>query len=290
MRPETLQLFSQLCEGIVFEASSSMSFVSGLPGGPQVVQFLHQNKGLGHDQEYQETGKISWSQLKDYSRGGWVLMKYPKGTGAIKQTSGSYEAVASTGGDPTTFTNDRGGNILDFLKGQLGGNPKAMWIGRDSGGTKELTRKRSSARAELDKVATVSQETLLKKFKPLWIKAITVAHADIKGHIVNMIKNDAFGKAEKKLRQLSVLDDGIAALEAGNDPPGFLSGAVSQAVHLSAAHYYPEQTGEISRGYGGGWNSLSDEGTRLLLKDIANGDQAKLGTVLSFFKRSLISG
>jgi len=27
-----------------------------------------------------------------------------------------------------------------------------------------------------------------------------------------------------------------------------------------------------------------------LLKDIAGGDQKKLGTVLSFFKRSLISG
>jgi hypothetical protein len=61
---------------------------------------------------------------------------------------------------------------------------------------------------------------------------------------------------------------------------------------MAASHHYPEQTGAISRsGYGGGaYNAERSEGGSQLMKDIAGGDQKKLGTVLTFFKRSLITG
>ena len=52
------------------------------------------------------------------------------------------------------------------------------------------------------------------------------------------------------------------------------------------------ETGEITRGrYGDpGLQAERQEGVQHLLKDIANGDQQKLGTVLGFFKRTLITG
>jgi hypothetical protein len=60
---------------------------------------------------------------------------------------------------------------------------------------------------------------------------------------------------------------------------------------MAASHHYPEQTGAISRsGYRDGYNAQRSEGGSQLMKDIAGGDQKKLGTVLTFFKRSLISG
>jgi hypothetical protein len=59
---------------------------------------------------------------------------------------------------------------------------------------------------------------------------------------------------------------------------------------MAASHYYPEQTGNITRGYGNNYSSQSEEGPRMLLKDISGGDTAKLGSVLGFFKRALISG
>jgi hypothetical protein len=46
----------------------------------------------------------------------------------------------------------------------------------------------------------------------------------------------------------------------------------------------------MTRYGGGGVSAQFNEGPAQLLKDIAGGDQKKLGTVLSFFKRSLISG
>ena len=60
---------------------------------------------------------------------------------------------------------------------------------------------------------------------------------------------------------------------------------------MAASNYYPETTGNIERSrYGGGLSAQFPEGPKQLLQDIANGDTAKLGTVLGFFKRSLISG
>jgi hypothetical protein len=61
---------------------------------------------------------------------------------------------------------------------------------------------------------------------------------------------------------------------------------------MAASHYYPEQTGEIVRssGYRGStYNPTQKEGMNQLLQDIANGDTAKLGTGLGFFKRNLIA-
>jgi hypothetical protein len=60
---------------------------------------------------------------------------------------------------------------------------------------------------------------------------------------------------------------------------------------MAASHHYPDKTGEITRGYrGGNYNAEYSEGPATLLKDISQGDTAKLGTVLAFFKRALISG
>ena len=293
MKPETYKLFAQLCETFLPEVSSSLSLIKGHPGGNEVVKKLHAEKGLGHAQTYNEVPKISWNELKDSYRGAWVIIQGQKGTGAIRASRGSYEAMASTGGEIESFRNDRGGNILDFLKERIGKMTK-FYVGKDSGKTGEL----KSTRAERNKVAgpaVVNQDTLVKKFKPLWVRAITAAIADSKGHVANMIKNDAFEKAKKKLNQIQNLQDGLESLEAGNldDAPDFIRSAVNTAIMMAAAHYYPEETGEIQRsrwGSSGNYTSQRDQGPRQLLSDIAGGDTKKLGTILAFFKRALISG
>ena len=109
--------------------------------------------------------------------------------------------------------------------------------------------------------------------------------------MANQIKNDAFEKAKRKLDHIEQLQNGLEAIEAGSgDVPQFIESSVNTAILMSAAHYYPEQTGEITKSYGRGYNAANSEGPQLLLKDISEGDTAKLGTILSFFKRTLISG
>ena len=293
MKLQSYQLFSQMCESVVFEASTSMDIIKGLPGGAEVIQQLHREGDLGHEQAYKPIAKIAWSELKDSYRGAWVIMKYPKGVGAIKATggnTGSYVASASTGGPAQTYSDSRGGNVLDFLKRTLGGNPVKMWAGNDTGNTKTLKQSRYQDKQNLEKATTMTNDTLVQKFSPLWNKAMTAAIADIKGMVSNMIKNDAFEKAGRKLDQLKRLDQGIMGLEAGEaQRPDFLNGAISQAIHMAAHHYYPDETGDIQKNYNG-YTAQRSEGIQHLLKDISAGDQKKLGTVLSFFKRALITG
>lgn len=282
--------FAALCESIVFEASSSIDLFKGFAGGDAVMRKLHSEYKLSHDQKYMPTEKISWSVLKDMSRGGWVLVKGQKGTGAIQQKSGSYTALASTGQEPEVYRNDRGGNILDFFKEKIG-KITHIYIGSELGSVKKKQSDREANKASAEK--TMSNEKLLMKFKPLWAKAIQAAIADVKGMISNMIKNDAYEKAEKKLNHVRKLQNMMDVLETGGDTSGFtsnLEGTISMAVGMAAAHYYPEKTGAFQRSYNGRQTPENTEGMRQLLTDIAQGDTSKLGTVLAFFKRTLVSG
>ena len=293
MRTESYQIFAQLLEGYVNEASTSMSLIASQPGGKEVVQALHKDMNLAHDIGYRPVDKISWSELKDSYKGAWVIIQGTKGTGAIRAKGGTsnYDAVASSGGPIQTTSDGRGGNILDFLKGEIGKLQK-FYVGKNTTAVQDKKSNRAKAQKGIDG-ATVTQETLVKKFKPLWARAITASIADVKGHIANMIKNDAFEKAKKKLNHIEALQQGLEQLEAGNaDTPGFINSAINSAVLMTASHYYPDTTGSITKGrYGsGGLQAERNEGPQQLLKDIAAGDQKKLGTVLSFFKRSLISG
>lgn len=290
MKPESYKIFAQLLEGYVDEASTSLDLITGSPGGKEVILKLHKDMKLAHNQDYRQVDKISWSDLKGSYRGAWVIIKGANGTGAIKAKGDTYEALASTGGEPRMVQDSRGGNILDFLKGELGRLQK-FYVGKNTSAVDDKRKKRSDDKQGISN--EVSVETLTKKFKPLWARAIGAAIADIKGHIANQIKNDAFEKAEKKLSQVRNLQNAMDMLETGDtDVPSSVSSAINTAVIMAASHHYPEQTGNISRsGYGrGGYNAQFPEGPKQLLKDIAAGDQKKLGTVLGFFKRTLISG
>jgi hypothetical protein len=290
MRTESYQIFSQLLEGYLNEASTSLNLILDNPGGKQVVKHLHTDMGLAHDQDYRQVEKISWSELKDTRRGAWVIIKGTTGTGAIRATAaGGYEATASSGGEVDSFADGRGGNLIDFLKSKIGRLNK-FYVGNNTSTVNDKRKKRADQQAGTDN-SMVSVETLTKKFKPLWVKAITAAIADVKGHIANQIKNDAFDKAAKKLEHVKRLQQAIESLETDSDTPNSVRAAINVAVLMAASHHYPEQTGTISRsGYRDGYNAQRSEGGSQLMKDIAGGDQKKLGTVLTFFKRSLISG
>lgn len=289
MRIESYQVFAQLLEGHINEASTSMNIITDHPGGKKVVLHLHKEMQLAHDQDYRKIEKISWSELKDSHRGAWVIIVGATGTGAIRaKNNGSYEATASSGGEVDSLSDGRGGNILDFLKSNIGKLQK-FYVGNNSNTVSDKRQKRNQQSPS--KSSEVSVSTLTKKFRPLWSRAIVTAIADVKGHIANQIKNDAFDKAAKKLDHVKRLQSALEALDsASDDTPGTITDAINLAVLMAASHHYPEQTGQISRQYNRNYSAARSEGGSQLLADIAGGDQQKLGTVLAFFKRGLISG
>lgn len=289
MNIKSHQLFAQLCESIVFEDSTSLDLIKRHPGGAQVISTLHKEYGLPHDQKYERTPKMSWSIFKSVNHGSWAIIEYPGGTGAIKQMNEKYTVLASTGGAVETLRESHGGAVMNWLKSRLGGNPRALYVGRDTGDAAQKRRDRVRHAVSVEK-SGVTMDSLMIKFKPLYVKATNAAMADIKGIISMMIKNNAFYKAEAKLNQLKQLDSALQELEQRNDRiPSIFKSAINNAVILSAGHYYPEQTGAIEKRAYSALNSESSVGVDQLLKDIQNGDTNKLGTVLAFFKRGLIT-
>jgi hypothetical protein len=290
MRPESYQTFAELLESFVIEASSAMNMVGSDTGGSDVVKYLHSKMGLSHDLQYTPIDKISWSDIKGRSAGNWVLIKGAKGVGAIKAIGDRYEAVAGTGGEPKEYLASKGGDILDFLKGEIGKLQK-FYMARGTSAVATKQRQRADSKKGTDG-SEVNKDTIVKKFRPLWVRAMNSAIADIKGHVANMIKNDAFGKAMKKLKYVENLQSSLEELESGDtDTSEYIRNAVQTAIYMAASHYYPEQTGNIIRSsYSSSYSTQFPEGPRQLLQDISKGDTKKLGTVLGFFKRALISG
>lgn len=304
MKLQTLKLFAQLCESIVQEATTLSTILPGEPAANKLISTLHRRFQLPHDQQYQPTDNISWSAINDTSKGAWVIIKFANGVGAIKALAqkNGYQVV----GVPEKsleFTNDeftKGGDAINFFK-ELGlGKIQQLFVGTDTGAQAYKVSRRASTRSELEKIKTTDVGSLTMKFKPLWAKAITAAMADIKGMTVTMIQNDALRKAQNKIERLGELQNILDAIESGdmttnqdrysrNTKMEYLKKLVANSVILTAAHYYPEETGEVTRSYGGYSGSLYG-GNRRVLADIADGDQKKLGTVLAFFKRQLISG
>jgi hypothetical protein len=289
MNTQSYQLFAQLCEGLVSEASTSLDLVSGQPGGDAVIKSLHKTNQLSHDQEYTRTDKITWSTIKDTRS--WVIIQGAKGVGAIRTANGTYYAKASSGGEVQSVNNSRSDAITTFLKSIIG-SFKQYYVGRDTGAVSTKQRTRDAQTASANK--TMDTTKLVLKFKPLWARGVTAAIADVKGMVGIMIKNDAFGKAEHKIQLLQKLNAVLDSVESGEgQTSGLITNAVQAAIVMAAGHHYPEQTGEIarSRSYSGGatYHPAQPEGVTQLLKDIAGGDTAKMGTVLGFFKRNLIA-
>lgn len=289
---ESCKLFADMCAEIISEASTTGSLIASKPGGKELMQDLHKTAGAPHDLKYQEVPKISWSDLKDYSKQSWVLLAGPQGTGAIKADGNTYNAKASANGEITNFRNDRGGNILDFLKSKIGKISK-IYVALQQKDTERIKRDRAERKKEPE-AAKTSEESLTNKFKPLFARAINAAMADIRGFSATMIKNGNYNGAIKKMNLLSKYDEMLDRLESQGDLSDSMRRIVRDALILATAHYYPDEAGEVQTGssrYGdrGGYSIANSQALQKLLGDISMGDTKKLSTVIGFFKQRLIS-
>jgi len=294
--------FSQLCESIVSEVSTSMAEFNG-PGAQEILKQLHSQEAFGHDIQPEPVVRPKWTDLKD-KPGTWLLIAGNKGFGAVRYLgsdnyrgrgygrTGSYQIFTSNGRpDPdegnmiySTFAD----NVTDangLLKSIIGDARKFYFV--DSEYSKQLRTGRAINKPD---PAGLTVSKLVIRFKPLFKKILVATKADINGVISNMAKNDAYHKVEKKLTQVQAIDSSIQELDDGNISD-LLIMAVNNSVVLTARYYYPELTGNVTSGYRYRDSSLvveNPEGLKKVLADIANGDREKLSAVLAYLKRSLV--
>ena len=300
---DNYKYFSQLCESIVSEASTSMAQFTG-PGAQEVLKQLHSKDALGHDVQPEPAVRPKWTDLKD-KPGSWLLIAGNKGFGAVRfmgsdtygrraSRSGSYQIFTSNGRpDPdegnmvySTFAD----NVTDangLLKSIIGDARKFYFV--DSEYSKQLNQNRGKNKPISD-FNTVNVTTLTKRFKPLFRKILVASKADINGVIASMAKNDAHHKVDKKIDQVKLIDQAIQGLD-NNEISDVLGNAVSASVILTARYYYPQLTGNVTSSYryrDNGLTAEKNEGVVKVLADIANGDREKLSAVLAYLKRSLV--
>ena len=282
--------YKLIAEGFreIYEASTSGDIVNSLTGGPEIMKTLHTAQKAPADLKYQPVAKISWKDIKDAYNNSWVLIQADKGTGAIKFANGHYYGMLSVGGPTQNFDNSRSEFVVNWFKQHLGGLRK-FYVAIGQGDVRDKQRDRAQRKQDVGG-AMWTQKSLAKKFQPLVVKTMTHAVADIKGMAGTMLKNGNYDGAIKKIQKLQSYEDMLYKLETKDpDQPDF-SGKINDAVILTAHHFYPEQAGEVTRGYGGYRNSgrlqiQNQDAVTQLFNDINAGQQDKLGTLLAFFKR-----
>lgn len=321
--------FSRLVEALVLEVSTGINLIKGNPGGLSVLKQIHAQTPLAHDVDWEPVKKIPWSDIKGKwgSGGGFIVLVGKNGTGAIYADplhSGSYRVWASDGTRPeekqtngvytdsmgrinnlTDLRTDSGGRALERIK-EITGPIKTYAISKMA--QKDVMVKRQK-RGEIKKNAVALFKTndkisdaleladrLMKRFRPLFDRALVQALADVKGFVAHQIKNDAFHKAEKRLNRLHLLSGMLRKLRDAPDEvlggsgntSNMLRGALINAVELAARHNYPGIPDEehlTSR------NSAYplDAGYRSFLNDLAAGNIKLLSDILYYFKRELLT-
>ena len=298
-------------DGVLSEASSAKDIIGSVPGANVVIQELHKELGLSHDQTFTQIPKIQWSETKSMRARSYILVVGNTGVAAIIKPTAyksniAWRVIASTGRkmNPSNFVIpprkaaiDEGEKFLTvrtadsnialaFIKKAIGGI-KAIYQGQDSGAADSKRNNRESNKIATTSDETVSPSSILRKFRPMFKKALVAAQADTKGMVMTMVKNDAYEKAGSKLNHLAKISEILNELDADPDNiPSTLNRNLTYALELTAGHYYPDQVDLNSefRGYS------TTSGSKQIIADIQAGDTKKLGTLLAYFKRGLVTG
>jgi hypothetical protein len=309
---------------ILNEASSLTAVAKNNPYVPAILKTLHRDLDVSHDQEWKQTDKVNWVAVKD-SAPNYVIMIGHDGVAAIRWASGTYKLVTSNKDGIDTISSISSINTASSDIKQAIGKIKEFWVTPETlrnahytyhhttyGTSNKVTdlRDERAARRKLKNPSmydsrvdwTTNSDVLARKLLPLYHKYVQQALADVKGSIGIAIKNDGFDRAITKARvakKLQNLSDWFennkgSSLKLQN-LPNEVSGAIRAGILMAASYYYPEETGNVTRrgGYHAGgvsMSSVNDFGPNKLVKDIINGDSAKLATVMNFVKQEVVHG
>ena len=312
MSMNLFESFAELCEHVLLEASTTFDILKDPagewhPGADMIMDHLMRQKTIKHDVQWTSfTPTQMRAQAKTLKPKGAIVLLCEHGTAWLTNVDPEYSlfeayiataetmrkaSVASTRGRVETVFELT--PILKLITTELGTVQNAF-VTQDTGqGAVTSLRKKRAKVAPKE----YSYENILLRFKPLWQKVLTQSMADAKGFYSQLIKHDAYEKAEKKMKQVRRLRDILDELEAGDNKAlqKSLMPFLVTAVQMAAAHHYPELGGKWEKV----WNEVLYQNVpRLkpataatqLLSDLGQGDGSKLGTVLAYLKQELVKG
>jgi hypothetical protein len=291
------------------EDSTIGDTVRSSPYSDVLVRAVHEKLKIAHDQKWKKTDKVSWKDVKASSPN-FVILAGSRGTAAVRWNGGNsmWYVITANGEGTHPYTNSSINAVMVEIKEDIGmitGSYEAVGEGTRSyyraasdnakGSVDAKREKRKVSRTinkagMLDPAAGMEQNlgAIQKKLRPLYTRYIEQAMADVKGVIGMQLKADAHDRASQKIQILKNLKAMLVHIEDNpNSIPDDVAKKLKPALYMTAAYFYPEETGDIRKSYG----SISSEnsaGPRQVVKDIANGDGKKLAAMMNFFKQSLL--
>jgi hypothetical protein len=310
-RNEMHEAVSHLLNKMLDEDSTAMDTIRSSPYSDQLVKHMHSGLAISHDLKWEKQPKIAWSDVKKMSPN-FVLLSGSRGTAAVKW-DGSREmwrVLTATGEGIKKYNESSINTAMPYIKDDIGkvmGVWEAVGAGKSTGYSnsskngpgavdnlrlkRELSRKITNPNM-MDPAAGYDDnlKVVRNKLRPLYMRYIEHAIADIKGVVGMQLKAGAYDKASEKIVKLGRLQDIYDRLESNpRDIPEKIEGLIKHSAMMSAAHFYPEQTGQFTKSYGGSIDVADKSGLRQFVKDIANGDNKKLATLMAYFKNALLN-
>lgn len=297
----------------ILDEDSTIPDLSGIRRGPYadaLVQKVHSTFAMPHDIRWGRQDKVTWADVKSRSPN-YVIIQGQDGMGAIKWTGETWSVMLSSKDGITTDRDDSINSLFKEIKNTIGkitafwvaeGQGKGSYRGASTNKTGEVERKRQNRTVSrqtvvnpttLDPSAGTAHNTqvILRKLRPVYMRYLDQAIADVKGVVGMALKNDAYSKVNQKVAILTNLQNVRQELIDNPDTvPEKIKERLRPALYLTASHYYPDQTGNFALGvdrYGRGQPS-SQSGPQQVIADIANGDQKKLITLMNYLKQSLL--
>lgn len=311
------------------EVSSISTTLGKSDAVQRMIRYLHQNKGAPHDLKFMSIAKdeLDWGAFKKIK--GWLLFKCDKGIAAVQRTSshGNYILVMSNDAwvngpsetDPETGvvttaierardtinaavspvtavyvqvvndlieipTIDRKDALLRAIRAGVG-KIKEMYVARVTDAHLAKQTNRALKPAETDG----SVSALVKKFKPILLRAVTQADAELSGVVSIAIKSKSYDRATKIVAKLRSLSKLVSNLESGSGTGGdIMSDAVRYAVSMTAVREFDITDARIS-----GWSErinvdVQPRYFKEILDRAAAGDGKIVSELLYYFKRYMM--
>jgi hypothetical protein len=292
-----------LNEQTLLESSTVLTQFKDLPGAAPMILSMHRTGKLPYDQKLLTIPKLDVKRLRDKIRNGHnvsfvIFVRGTQDLGII--TMGIYNSSAYIYQDKLIKKESKSvAELVTWLKEHIGKIVDYNVAQAPSLAVHHIKSKRErlKPRPQTTDPTTIAR-TFINKLKPLVVRNLERAVADIKGYVNTLIKGSNYDRAASKIEILKRLEKKLEEIEAtGNYEDPYIMSKMLNAIHAAALYHYPEhgaggfrdQPTTITRIDSIRYTSLEDTtGVKQLMTDITQGDIKKVGTVLAFFRDELV--
>ena len=302
MNPRSLTIFKNLLESIVLlEASSTLDLVQDNFSAVRLVKLVHQQHGLPDNVKWTpveprtDVAALDWPAI---DRKIWYLIQADHGTALLELRSGEYRSDMIVfyleDSSPKIMKAAMGSaklnDMIQYLENSLGtlrkfyqGPVDPEWQSKRS----ERLGRRYQDVPSFVKIVPMTND-LLHRLKPLWVSIYQQAIADVKGVVANLLKHDAHERLREKLAILERLQHDLDDIEQGHSSDKLKRG-LNNSVVLTAAHFFPEDTGAFTHAHSSAsLSSAKQDGVFKVLDGIEKNDRRLLSSVLAYLKKELL--